>query len=584
MALSKTTIRIKMRFLLFVLMSLIPSISYSDKPERFAHGRVLFMPRGGLPAHELQKIIKAKKIGQSDLYVAEVEHGSEKSVVARLSHNPHFKFAELDLIIEPETIPNDPYYFNAWHLPKIGADAAWDMSQGAGVTIAILDSGADPTHPDLSSRLVPGWNFFDNNSNTADVHGHGTIVAGTAAAASNNSVGVAAVSGQSRILPIRVTDLTGSGYTSMIASGLIYAADHGAKVANVSFANMPSRSAVISAAQYMKDKGGLVVVAAGNSGIDEGFTPTTSLIPVSATDGNDMKASWSSYGSYVALSAPGVGIWSTANGSGYGSYSGTSVASPVAAGVVALVFAANASLKNTDVEKLIYSTAVDLGDMGRDIYYGYGRVNAYGAVSAARTAISTVDTQAPSVSITSPADGSTASGLVPVDVSASDNVGVSRVELRANGNSVAIDSSSPFAFTWDSTGSPNGTAKLVAYAYDAAGNFAASAPVSVNVSNTVILRQSDTTPPVIKIVNPVAGNVSGNVAISISASDDSGAAGIKLSIYVDDVLKASGAGSTLGYNWNTKPKNLSGLHTVKAVATDATGNSSSTSVTVNVVR
>ena len=330
------------------------------------------MPRAGLPAHEFARLLdehggKARKIGQSQLYVVDLPgNESEKAVAARLAQHPHLKIAEIDHLESPEFVPNDPYYFSAWHLQKIGAIEAWDHSLGAGVTIAILDSGIDAAHPDLATRLVPGWNFYDNNSNTSDVYGHGTIVAGTAAAASNNSTGVASVAGQSKIMPIRVTDLSGGGYSSMIASGLIYAADHGIRVASISFANMPSRSAVVTAAQYMKDKGGLVVVAAGNSGIDENFTPAKAMIPVSATDGNDMRAGWSSYGSYVALSAPGVGIWSTAMGGGYGAYSGTSVSSPVTAGVVALMMSANPTLPNADVEKLLFSTALDLGDMGRD--------------------------------------------------------------------------------------------------------------------------------------------------------------------------------------------------------------------------
>jgi subtilisin family serine protease len=431
--------------------------------------------------------------------------------------------------------------------------------------------------------LVPGWNFYDNNSNTSDVYGHGTIVAGTAAAASNNSTGVASVAGQSKIMPIRVTDLSGGGYSSMIASGLIYAADHGIRVASISFANMPSRSAVVTAAQYMKDKGGLVVVAAGNSGIDENFSPAKAMIPVSATDGNDIRAGWSSFGNYVALSAPGVGIWSTAMGGGYGAYSGTSVASPVAAGVVALMMSANPTLANSDIEKSLYSAAVDLGDMGRDSYYGYGRVDAAKAVSAAASTRPAADVQPPSISMTSPHDRDVVSGLVPVNISAADNVGIARVELWVNNTTVAIDSTAPFAFSWDSTGVPDGLASLVAYAFDAAGNFALSPVVSVNVSNATVRASKDTAPPAVHIINPVAGNISGNnVTISVSASDNSGAAGITQLVYIDGILKATGTGSTIGYNWNIR-KVADGTHTVKAVAKDVAGNTSSASVTVTII-
>jgi thermitase len=325
------------------------------------------------------------------------------------------------------------------------------------------------------------------------------------------------------------------------------------------------------------------VVAAGNNGIDQGYTPTTTLIAVSATDGNDFKTSWSSYGSFVSVSAPGASIATTASGGGYAWVSGTSFASPVTAGVLALMMAANPGLPNTDIEKRLFSSATDLGDMGRDIYYGYGRVNAAAAVQAAKSAPS-LDIQAPLVDITSPNADATVSGLVPVNVTASDNVGVSRVELRVNGNVVALDTASPYAFTWDSAGTANGIASLVAVAYDSAGNVASSDPVSVNVANGTVTVLKDTTPPVVKIVNPVAGNVAGNVTITVNSSDNNGAAGIRLYLYIDGASVASGTGSTLSYNWNSRKKSDPGLHAIQVTARDVAGNSATATVNVTVVK
>ena len=242
-------------------------------------------------------------------------------------------------------------------------------------------------------------------------------------------------------------------------------------------------------------------------------------------------------------------------------------------------------MTNTDIEKRLFSSAVDLGDMGRDRYYGYGRVSAAGAVQAVISATPALDIESPFVSISSPYPDATVSGLVPVTVSATDNIDVSRVELSVNNNTVAIDNAAPFAFTWDSAGSPDGIANLVAYAYDAAGNVDASNSIAVNVANGTVTVTKDTIAPTVKIINPVAGDVSGRVTITINASDNAGAAGIIQYIYVDGAMVASGTGSTLSYAWNTRSKNIpSQLHTIEAVAKDRAGNASSASVNVNVLR
>lgn len=179
--------------------------------------------------------------------------------------------------------------------------------------------------------------------------------------------------------------------------------------------------------------------------------------------------------------------------------------------------------------------------------------------------------------------GATVQDLVPIDIQAIDNVGVARAELWVNNTSVAVDSSAPFAFTWDSKGAQNGTASLTVRAYDAANNMAASS-IEVNVNNPVQPPVADTQPPVVQIINPVAGNVSGNVAISVNASDNSSASGISLWIYIDGSLKASGTGSTMSTNWNIRKNVKIGTHTIQAVARDAAGNTSSTAVNVNVVK
>jgi len=558
----------------------------------FARGRIIVEPQAGLTADEFDKDIKihgggkTRKLGQSNIYVMDVPHGSEKAIANKLGHNPHFKYAELDQRVEFAATSNDPYLGSEWHLNKIGATMAWDKTQGAGVTIAILDSGVDASHPDLAGRMVAGYNFYDGNTNTADVCGHGTKVAGSAAATLNNAAGVAGVAGQAKIMPLRIaynSSGTCYGWISDIASAVTYAADHGVRIANISYAAMPATASVVSAASYMKSKGGLVFVSAGNLNKDEGYSPTTSMIAVSATDSADNRSSFSSYGAFVSLSAPGSGIYTTVQGGGYGAVSGTSFASPVAAAVGALVMSANPSLTAAQVENILFTTAVDLGTAGRDIYFGYGRVNAAAAVQkAGGTTTIVTDTTRPTVVISSPGASSTVSGTATVTAAASDNVGVSRVDLKVNSTVIASDTAAPYSFAWDTKGAVNGLATLTAIAYDAAGNVTSSSPVSVNVANstTTVQPVTDTIKPTVKITNPVAGSVHGNVNVTVSASDNMGSAGITTSLYIDGRLMLTGVGSSLSYNWGSN-QSAKGNHTLQAVSRDKAGNTSSASVIVN---
>jgi hypothetical protein len=558
--------------------------------ESFSPGRILVMPRAGMPDDALDKILgqqgggKGRRVGKTDLRIVDLPPGLEKNMVERLTGHPHIEFAELDALIPRDVATNDPYLGSQWHLPKIRVTEAWASTTGSGVVVAILDSGVEPDHPDLKDRLVAGYNFYDGNTNTSDVFGHGTKVAGSAAATLNNGTGVASVAGAAKIMPIRVTGTDGYASISMLAQGITYAADKGARVANLSFA-ASSYSSIRSAAQYMKDKGGLVFVSAGNSGKDPGESSTSSLIVVSATDGNDVKTSWSNYGSHVHLAAPGSGIYTTATGKTYASVSGTSFSAPISAGVAALAMAANPGLSSSKVESILFSTALDLGSSGKDAYYGFGRVDAGAVVAEAMSTASdqpAADTEAPQVAIASPTGGATVSGLATVDVSASDNVGVAKVELWVNGSLLASDTTSPFGFSWETTKIANGGADLVAKAYDKAGNAATSATVAVNVSNSTSTATTDTTPPTATITNPADGSTvpAGTVKVTAGATDNSGLSGLSMTLSIGGKKVASSSGSgKIEYGWNTR-RLKSGTYTLTVSAKDAVGNSSSTSVTV----
>jgi hypothetical protein len=517
-----------------------------------------------------------------DVHVIELPaNANEQAVAKALAHNPHIKFAEVDEIVTPSATTNDPILPQEWHIPKVGASTAWNTSTGAGIVVAVLDSGVQSNHPDLQANLVPGWNVYNNNNLTTDVNGHGTAVAGTIAAIGNNGIGAVGVAYRAKIMPIRMTDASCNTTFSLMATALTWAADHGADVANISYSNVYKSSTMISAANYLRNKGGETVVAANNNAINEGTANTTSMITVSATNQTDGLASFSSWGPMVDVAAPGVSIQTTLWNSGYGWGTGTSFATPITAATVALIMSANPALLPSQIENVLFKTATNLGATGYDYYFGWGRVNAAAAVAAAvSTTTTTTDTTPPTVAIASPTGG-TMSGIVPVSVSAADNTGVTKVELYVGGVLLAADTTAPFSFSWDTTKKANGTYGMYAKAYDAAGHVTTSATVYVTVSNatlTTTVTTADTTPPVAKISTPWNGTkVSGKVKVQASATDNVKVS--SLSLYIDGVLKATGNASSLAYTWNTSPVS-SGAHKITATAKDSSGNVGSVTFTV----
>ena len=572
-------VTVRMASLLVGLLSL-DSHAATSANGSFVKGRVLVAPNSGLPEDEFNQIIRGKgvraisRVGALNVHILEVPEKAEQAVAQALSRNPHIKFAEVDTIWEPDQIiPNDSTYALAWHLPKINAPIAWTWATGNGSTVAVLDTGVDGSHPDLSGQLVPGWNTCSNNADTSDIYGHGTQVAGSVGALTNNSVGVASVAWNAKLMPIRISnDASGGTATaSAIASGLTWAADHGARIANISFP-VAGSTTVSSGAQYFRNGGGVVIVAAGNTGTDPGFADTQNMVAVSATTSADQKASWSSYGRFVDVSAPGENIWTTTRGGGYAAVSGTSFASPVTAGVVALIRAANPSLTPTELETVLEGTAVDpVSGSDWHSYFGWGRIDAAAAVQLAMNTAAG-DTQPPSAVIFSPTTGNTVYGTTTVNVDASDNLKVARVELYAGNILIGEDTMAPYTFSWATGGTADGNVTLTARAYDDAQNQGNSAGVTVAVVNqgTGTGTGADTAPPTVSFSQPGSGSsVSGRVTVVASAQDDQQVASMKL--YIDGKLVSAVNGNRLDYNWNTKPVGK-GIHTLQVIAIDGAGN------------
>jgi thermitase len=313
------------------------------------------------------------------------------------SKKDSIEYAEVDMLTQPTLVPNDPYYTNEWHLPNIEIPAAWASTTGEGVTIAVLDTGVDYTHPDLSVSSIAPWNFYSNNGDVTDVHGHGTWVAGTVSAIGGNGLGVVGNAPSTKILGVRIAQPDAWASWSTMAQGIVYAADKGVRVVNLSYENSCSSDTIVSAANYLRSKGGVLIVSAGNSGADNAQPANDSVTCVSATGSNNLRTSWSSYGASVDISAPGAGIYTTSRGGGYGAVNGTSFSAPLTAGVYALMFSVNPSLTPVQADGILYSTADDLGEPGWDMYYGHGKINARKAVEAAKAAVGARDTTAPTV-------------------------------------------------------------------------------------------------------------------------------------------------------------------------------------------
>lgn len=418
---------------------------------------------------------------------------SAEALVKAYAANPNVVFAEPDYLVEASLVPNDTYYSYQWGLPKISAPAAWDVTTGASaVTIAIVDTGIESAHPDLVGRVVGGYDYANGDSDPADDNGHGTMCAGVAAANSNNALGVAGLDWSAKLLAVKVLDSSGSGYTSHVAQGITYSADNGAKVISLSLGASVGSSTLKSAVDYAHGKGSLLVAASGNDGKNTLSYPAaySNVMAVGATDSTDTLASFSNYGPEQDVVAPGVSIATTKLGGSYAYFSGTSASTPYVAGLAGLALAVKPDITNADIASAIRAGAVDLGTAGWDETYGWGRIDAAGALAAISTEPApeptpepATDSEAPVVSVTSPSAGATVSRTVTVKASATDNVGVDRVELFVDGVRLATDSSAPYEFRWDTTKVANGSHTLTAVAYDAAGNSAASAAVSVTVSN-----------------------------------------------------------------------------------------------------
>lgn len=319
-------------------------------------------------------------------------------VLNQLRADPNVEYAEpsyrVQLVEETGVGVNDPLTAGQYSLDQMRVRDAWSLSTGGNGVVAVLDTGVMANHPDLSGRVLPGYDFVNDDSNAADDNGHGTWVAGIIAAKANDGYGIAGISWSDMILPVKIMTREGTGSTSDLIAGIRWAADHGATVINMSVGGFPYTQGVQDAINYAWGKGVVLVGAAGNNNRDETFYPASmaNVVSVSATQVNDEFSHWSSYGSAVDVSAPGSSVQTTnctvctyAGHDTWGAHtyiSGTSFATPNVAGVVALIQARYPHFTPQQVVDRLISTVDDRGVAGWDKRYGRGRVNAYRALGA----------------------------------------------------------------------------------------------------------------------------------------------------------------------------------------------------------
>jgi serine protease len=304
----------------------------------------------GVPLHAASSL----SLAMDKYEIADVSVADEERILEALRADPRVENAEAMEVFTESFVPNDPLYAEKqWHLKRVGAERAWDYACGAGVTVAVVDTGIacyDKSPfmkgTDLQgTSCTSGWNFVDDRAEAWDDQGHGTHVAGTIAQTTNNGKGVAGLAFCATLMPVKVLSKQGWGTTANVAEGIRWAADHGAQVINLSLGG-PIKSKILEdAVKHALSKGSLVVAAAGNSGKSVGWPAAyPEVVAVSATDSKDNIAWFSSRGPQIAIGAPGVAVTQQTicnNGRDkcevFGTFNGTSMASPHVAGVAALL-------------------------------------------------------------------------------------------------------------------------------------------------------------------------------------------------------------------------------------------------------
>jgi len=507
-----------------------------------------------------------------------------EQAVREYQKDPAIEYAEPNYIYRAQREPNDPRYGSQWNFPKIEAPTGWDITTGEGssVKIAILDTGIDYNHDDLSSKVDLGYDFVNDDNNPLDDNGHGTHVSGIASAVTNNGVGVAGTSWSARLLAVKVLDSGGGGTSLGIANGLNYCLGRSVQIINMSFGDSTSSTTIKLAADNANSAGILMVAAAGNNDSGSPFYPAAYdyIISVASTDQSDLRSVWgtgsaSNYGTTVDVCAPGTTILSTYLLNSYLNKNGTSMASPHVAGLAALVLARNPSFSASQIKSRIINNCdnIDALNPGYTGLLGAGRINMAKALGK------------PQAGLTAPTSGSYKSGTVTISGTAAgsefDHYILSLgITSAATLESIFTGTSPVSAGTlhqFNSAAYADGFYKLKLEAVSTGGQ-TTEASVNFHIDNTA---------PTAEISSPAEGAaVSGNIAVSGTAAD------AVLSYYMLEYKKSSEAAfvriassgtavasGSLG-NWNTT--GLTGTYALRLTVADLAGNTSTATCNLTV--
>ncbi len=323
---------------------------------------------------------------------------------AEPNYKQHRKLAPMislpaDLMsVSEDGIPNDPLYSKQWALNTsngINLEEAWAITKGSkDIKVAVIDTGVDPNHEELSDRLAPGFDFIDNTAVVTDHHGHGSHVSGIIGAKTNNSKGIAGINQEVTIIPIRAVPSDADETDANVIQSFEFAVQAGARVANCSFGKYQESQAVADAITAAGEHGLLVVVASGNDGADINVSPaypaafhTSNMIVVASSKSDGGLSYFSNFGmGLVDLAAPGSNIYSSIINGGYASWSGTSMATPQVVGVAALVLAANPGLSVSELKQILEANVTKVSEFSNKMNTG-GRINAGASVKAAHDAL-----------------------------------------------------------------------------------------------------------------------------------------------------------------------------------------------------